>query len=70
MSPPSYLFFVRWTGSEVVTWNGSAATHAFLGPIDTESDAVYWAGHQGYGIEDSAMAWFDDNPHLGAELTP
>lgn len=51
-----FIYFVGWTGTEAIVWNGTNAIHDFLGPLDTEADAIYWAGHQGYWVEqDSTM---------------
>jgi hypothetical protein len=41
-------YYVGWTGTGAVAWNDKQAFQSFLLPIDSEGDAVLWAGHQGY----------------------
>lgn len=43
-----YRYFVGWNGTRAVVWNDSNATLSFLGRLDNETEALYWAYHQGY----------------------
>jgi hypothetical protein len=41
-------YFVGWTGKQVIVWNGQRALKDFILPIDSEGDAILWAGHHQY----------------------
>ena len=47
----NYTYYVGWTGTKAVFWNDKHATRSFLGRIDNETEALYWAAHQGYSLD-------------------
>ncbi len=62
-------YFVGWTGTKTILWNDSDATKSFLFPIDSEGDAVYWAGELSYWSTKSLIRKTDSGYILITERT-
>lgn len=43
-----FRYFVGWNGNRILVWNDRDATRSFLGRLDSETDALFWAENQGY----------------------